>query len=301
MENVAPFILAPCLVLFYLFWVHPFVKKALRQSRISKQPFPKEWRGILTKRVHFYQLLDTAQRVRFERRVQLFLGFTTIVPVKCEIDDTDRVLIGAGAVIPVFGFDSWNYDNLDEVLVYPDAFTLDFRTEGKNRRILGMVGEGAMSGRMILSKKALRHGFANNQDRRNVAIHEFVHLIDMVDGHTDGVLDVLKHDHFVEPWLELMRTKMLEIKRRKSDIRAYGGTHPREFLAVVSEYFFERPDRLKREHPEIYRSLRKYYRQDPIALRRMAQKRLIKKSAGSDPCYCGSNRKFIHCHGQKYR
>ena len=35
---------------------------------------------------------------------------------------------------------------------------------------------------MVLSKKALYLGFINNTDKKNTAIHEFVHLIDKKDG-----------------------------------------------------------------------------------------------------------------------
>tara|TARA_R110002049_G_scaffold15353_1_gene62889 strand:- start:61 stop:228 length:168 start_codon:yes stop_codon:yes gene_type:complete len=48
---------------------------------------------------------------------------------------------------------------------------------------------------------------------------------------------------------------MEEINNDKSDIRNYGGTSQTEFLAVVGEYFFERPQLLKRKHPALYKML----------------------------------------------
>ena len=77
------------------------------------------------------------------------------------------------------------------MLIYPDTFNHNFETEGAGRRILGMVGTGYMNGVMILSKKALRDGFSNTSDKRNTAIHEFVHLIDKMDGYIDGVPEIL--------------------------------------------------------------------------------------------------------------
>ena len=41
----------------------------------------------------------------------------------------------------------------------------------------------------------------------------------------------------------------------RSDINPYGTTSKGEFLAVVAEYFFERPDLLKEKHPELYAAL----------------------------------------------
>ncbi|APU69731.1 hypothetical protein C723_1783 [Christiangramia flava JLT2011] len=46
---------------------------------------------------------------------------------------------------------------------------------------------------------------------------------------------------------------MKAINDNHSAIRKYGGTNQAEFLAVASEYFFERPDFLKKKHPELFK------------------------------------------------
>ncbi len=43
----------------------------------------------------------------------------------------------------------------------------------------------------------------------------------------------------------------------------YGAESPAEFFAVMSEAFFETPDTLHDQYPEVYRQLQRYYRQDP--------------------------------------
>jgi Mlc titration factor MtfA (ptsG expression regulator) len=40
-----------------------------------------------------------------------------------------------------------------------------------------------------------------------------------------------------------------------------------EFIAVVTELFFERPRELQRQHPALYDEFKKYYGQDPAARR----------------------------------
>ena len=64
---------------------------------------------------------------------------------------------------------------------------MNFQTSGQNRNILGMVGTGYMDKKMILSQTALRQGFLNETDKKNTAIHEFIHLIDQADGQIDGI------------------------------------------------------------------------------------------------------------------
>jgi Mlc titration factor MtfA (ptsG expression regulator) len=52
-------------------------------------------------------------------------------------------------------------------------------------------------------------------------------------------------------------------KGKNTLLRAYGATNPAEFFAVATETFFSRPQALLQQHPELYRELKWYYRQDP--------------------------------------
>ena len=108
---------------------------------------------------------------------------------------------------------------------------------------------------MILSKKAIRLAFNNKTDKHNTPIHEFVHLLDKMDGETNGVPESFIGKEFIAPWLELMYKEMEAINNDKSDIRAYAGTSEAEFFAITSEYFFERPKLFKQKHPELYKML----------------------------------------------
>jgi Mlc titration factor MtfA (ptsG expression regulator) len=126
---------------------------------------------------------------------------------------------------------------------------------------MGMVGEGAMNGQMILSKSALEYGFRNPKDGQNTAIHEFVHLIDKTDGTVDGIPTRLMDKASVIPFMNLIREEIAKIKANKSDIDVYGMTNPAEFFAVASEYFFEDPAKFKTHHPELYKVLSEIFEQ----------------------------------------
>ncbi|MDB2462835.1 zinc-dependent peptidase, partial [Algibacter sp.] len=165
------------------------------------------------------------------------------------------VLLAASAVIPVFYFDNWQYSNLSTVLIYPDNFNKDLEFVGNHRNIAGLVGTGRFKNQMILSRKALHLGFDNKTDKGNTAIHEFVHLIDKMDGEVDGVPRVLMSHTYAIPWLKLVHDEMEAINNNTSDIRSYGGTNQQEFFAVASEYFFQRPKLFKRKHPELYKMM----------------------------------------------
>lgn len=235
-------------------------------SRNKKAKKPREYppmdadsKRILNDKVVFYSKLTPEEKTHFEQRVLHFLATTKVTGVQVEAEAADRLLVASGAIIPVFHFPKWEYFNLNEVLLYPGLFDENFNTEGRGRMISGMVGRGVMEGKMILSKRSLHLGFDNTTDKKNVAVHEFIHLIDKADGQIDGVPSLLVDREFALPWLELIRHKIKEIERKKSDINSYGATSIEEFFPVSAEYFFERPKLLKRKHPKLYAELEEIF------------------------------------------
>jgi len=271
-----------------------FYSRQSKKKKISAE-FPKAWQHILEQRVVFYHNLDAAGKKRFERDVMRFISNVRITGVQTDVDITDKLLVASSAAIPVFGFPDWDYTFLDEVLLYPGSFDSKYTINSKEETITGMVGTGGtMEDKMILSKPALHAGFDNSSDKQNVGIHEFIHLLDKEDGTIDGIPAALNGKTFALPWLELIKAKTLEIMKGNSDINEYGATHEREFLAVAGEYFFERPQLLQKNHPELYDLLAKAFQQDTAnSLKVTARSRV--ELQRNDPCPCGSGKKFKKC------
>ncbi len=252
------FIVASVLVVIFVFW-------AIRaNNKKRKHPiFSSNWRAILEEKISFYEALSPSDKTRFEQEILYFINHTTITGVEMAIDDTDRLLVAASAVIPLFGFPELRYRNISEVLLYKGTFNADNQTEGEERNILGKVGSGDMHRLMILSLPALHQGFDHEKSKNNVGIHEFVHLIDKADGMTDGIPENLMQKQYVLPWLQLVNQEIDKIKENESDINPYGATSKVEFLSVASEYFFNRPDLFAEKHPDLYALMTKMYRQEP--------------------------------------
>jgi MtfA peptidase len=218
-------------------------------------PLPENYRELLHDYVKFYRELDAQAKEQFEKRTEDFLAAVKITGVNAVAEDLDLLLIAAGAIIPVFRIPDWQYLNLHEVLLYPGSFNRDFDQAGWDRTIAGMVGSGPMQDIMVINKWQLRQGFINNQDAHNTAIHEFVHLIDKMDGSMDGVPEIILERTYVKQWKHLMESTILQMKTAGSDIDMYGASSPVEFFAVISEYFFEQPALLKKNHPDLYEML----------------------------------------------
>lgn len=229
----------------------------------KKKPLPslssESIKPLLQEHVAFYRALNDEQKALFEKRVMGFLQKVHITGVNTTVEDIDKVLVAAGAIIPIFAFPDWEYRNINEVLLYPGSFNETFEQDSQDRNILGMVGTGPMQNVMILSQQNVRDGFKGGTDKHNTAIHEFVHLVDKSDGATDGLPEALIPHQYARPWLKRIHEEMQLIREGRSDINYYGTTNEAEFLAVVSEYFFEKPAEMEEKHPELYALLKNIF------------------------------------------
>ena len=302
---------AVLLALLYGFYRYLTADARRRQAALAT-PFPPAWRQLLTEHVAFYDGLDAAEKTRFEQQMQLFLARTQLTGIQTEVDDLTRVLTAASATIPVFGLPGWEYPTLREVLIVPDAWQLGPRPEQEAKplegTLLGSVQGFQTSQYMRLSKAALVQGFADADDRRNVGVHEFAHLVDEADGQIDGVPAALLPPSLRQPWAEVLHRELAAIRAGHSDIDPYAGTSEAEFFAVVNEYFFERPEQLQEHHPELFDLLTQALHQHPehtYAARPghfdprqwLRQLRSQQKTLGrNSPCPCHSGKKYKDCH-----
>jgi Mlc titration factor MtfA (ptsG expression regulator) len=302
---------AVLLALIFLFYRYATADSRRRQAALA-EPFPEAWRTLLVENVAFYNGLADAEKTRFEQQMQLFLARTRLTGIQTEVDDLTRVLTAAAAIIPVFGFPGWEYPTLHEVLIVPDAWQLETRPNQEalplQGTLLGSVQGFQTSQYMRLSRAALVQGFADAEDRHNVGIHEFAHLVDEADGQIDGVPGAALPPSLRQPWAEVMQRELAAVRAGHSDIDAYAGTNEAEFFAVVNEYFFERPEKLREHHPELFDLMSQALHQHPdqtLGARPghldprqwLRELRAKKKVLGrNSPCPCGSGKKYKDCH-----
>lgn len=250
------------ILLIFIIWA---VLNGKKKKKVIQEatPLPDSYPALLEEHVDYYRALPADKKKLFAEKVRYFLHHTGVQGVGLEVSDLDKVLVASSAVIPIFGFDDWHYHNLTDVLLYKEQFNEEFETEGGERPIMGMVGNGAMQNVMILSRPALYEGFEVESSKSQTAIHEFVHLLDKADGATDGLPEYTLNRQYTRPWLKLMLRTIEEMKKGRSDIDIYGATNEAEFLAVTAEYFFKRPDLLQQKHPELFALLEQIFHQTP--------------------------------------
>lgn len=241
-------------------------EKYQARLRLLESDIPPEWHLLLVDHSTYYNRLNEDDQRLFRMRVLFFLSDVRIEGVETEIDDGIKLMVASAAIIPTFAFPYFEYPNLRNVLIYLEAFNEDFETDDDGEdddHSAGMVGTGFMNYSVLLSRRDLAAGFSGARSSRNVAIHEFVHLLDKADGSTDGVPAIFLDPASIPSWLELIDGEMRQIERGRSDIDPYALTDRAEFFAVVCEYFFNSPDRFSLNHPELHEHLCAIFRQNP--------------------------------------
>lgn len=231
-----------------------------RRRAILARPFPEAWRAILRRRVWFYERLDEEGRRRFEANVQrLMAEFVFEGVAGAQVTDEVRLLALAGGAALLHGLPDVELKPIRDIVIYPDAFDEDYDVEGDGP-IAGMVHR---QGPLIFSAKALRRGWARDDDGYNVALHEFAHVLDLADGYADGVPALVADP---DSWDPILTDALERVRARRSRLRPYAATNRAELFAVAVEAFFERPRALRTAHPALYEQLHRLFRIDPIEL-----------------------------------
>ncbi len=234
-------------------------RRTARRRRALALPFPQESRALLLRRYDHFERLSPEWRARFEADLRIFLAEKRITGVGLEVDDELRLLVAASAVTLSVGWPDYEWDQLSEVLLYPDDFDRDYSLGGRER-----AGETHPWGTVILSVPALEESFEYPDDAYHVGIHEFAHLLDVDQSHFDGIPVGLDGARARE-WVRLAEREMERLRAGRSAFDDYGAHDPVEFLGVAVEAFFEIPQVVRRRHRELYAILSGYFGQDPAA------------------------------------
>ena len=250
-----------------MFWF-----KKWRRHRAANRLFPDEWLRIIKRNVPFYNRLSLEDKEELQRHILIFLAekrFEGCGGLK--ITDEIKVTIAAQACILLLHRETDYYPGLSSILVYPHAFIAS-RIEHLPSGVVAetpqvLLGESWHRGSVVLSWDDVKHGAADINDGHNVVFHEFAHQIDSAGGRGDNTSVLHSRSSYIA-WARVLENDYKKLKREKTLNRPtlldqYGADNPAEFFAVVTEFFFEKPEELKHAHPELYDELKRFYQQDP--------------------------------------
>lgn len=248
--------------------------KSWQRKRLRRQAFPVPWIEIIEKNVPFYEKLPDKDQKELQRHILIFVSekfFEGCGGLK--ITDEIKITIAAQACILLLHRKTDYYPGLSSILVYPHSYIARMIkhlpggvvTEGLDIRL----GESWHRGTVVLSWYDVRCGAADIHDGHNVVFHEFAHQLDC-NARGDNSPVFQNRSNYVA-WARILQKDFQKLRRdisrhRRTFLDEYGAANPAEFFAVATEFFFEKPKELKKNHPELYKELKFFYQQDPAAL-----------------------------------
>jgi Mlc titration factor MtfA (ptsG expression regulator) len=231
------------------------------------------WRDV-SSQLPFVSCLDSDEQLRLRRLAEEFLAekeFTAVAGL--ELNDAICVSIAVQGCLPILNLGLGHYGGWVGIIVYADEFIIPRCIEDE----YGVVheyqelasGEAWDGGPLLISwRDAQMAG-----DGYNVVIHEFAHKLDMRNGEANG-MPPLPPGIAAAEWQRVLLASYdafcAAVDRadrggEETVFDPYAAENPGEFFAVMSEAFFETPQRLRTEFPGLYANLACFYRQDPAA------------------------------------
>ena len=254
--------------------------RSIRRSRILREGLLSDdaW-GRLLQDHPILDGLGEEERSRLRGLATIFLHEKSFEGADgLELSEIIRDVISVQACLPILNLGMEWYENWKTIVVLPDVFVGE-HTELDSAGVAhewteDKSGESWDTGPVVLSWKDVEaSGWG---DGYNVVIHEAAHRLDLLDGEVNG-RPALHEDMSPQEWLDVFSRAFEDLsrrasgKRRRLRIDPYAVEDDAEFFAVTSEYFFEQPEVLRSEYPDVYRLFCAFYRQDP-ARRHTAQR-----------------------------
>lgn len=242
-----------------------------RRRRLQSRSFPDEWQGYLYRMWPLYRGLPEHERRQLHSLIHVFLDEKTFEGCNgFAITDHVRLLIAAHACLLLINREVDCYRGLHTILVYPNEFLAPVREEDghvvtEDRR--PRSGEAWGRGTIIVSWEDVAIG-REGGPAYDVLLHEFAHALDQETGEANGA-PFLENRTAYADWSRVMTDAYRRHRRESLEgfpavLDPYGAQSPAEFFAVATESFFDTPNALRRDYPELYNQLRLYYRQDPV-------------------------------------
>jgi Mlc titration factor MtfA (ptsG expression regulator) len=233
-----------------------------RRRRYLEQETPADWAPHLAAApfVHDLSEAEVQRLVALARAFEEEVAFEGCGGMELDEGVVRAIALHACRLVLYLGLEA--YRNVRTVLVYPRAFRAE-----SDRGELTASGLAVPDGPVILAWDHAVAGSRRADDGHNVVYHEFAHKLDMLDGVVDGI-PPLPDPAEVSTWRRVLgrghrRLRLATRRGRQTLIDAYGAMSETEFFAEATEVFFERPRRLERAHPSLYRMLARFYKQDP--------------------------------------
>ncbi|MBC7903945.1 MAG: zinc-dependent peptidase [Gemmatimonadaceae bacterium] len=206
----------------------------------------------------YYRSLGQEQKVKFVKRVYAFSRSKKFEYIGVEPKQEMPLLISSAAIQITFGLDKYLFSYFTTIYV----LKAEYRYGLNPNNFQGHVNSHGI----YLSWENFVRGYEDYTDAHNVGLHEMAHALAFVNFMDPGGRS--EDEKFIADWSHfsaVARPIFTEMQAGRSTIfGSYAATNYNEFWAVAVENFFERPQLVKTNMPELYREMCILLNQDPL-------------------------------------
>ncbi|MDP3567346.1 zinc-dependent peptidase [Sediminibacterium sp.] len=198
-----------------------------------------------TKYFKYYTTLNTQLKEVFNERCLEFISQKTIIGFgDFKPNNKVKAIIAASAVQLTLGLETWNLSYFDTIVIHSNDF--DDKKTG-----LKFKGGTNLSGIIQFSWKDFISGYKIADDNINLGIHEFTHALKL-NAIRNNLPDYFFENYFSK-WQAAANDAFNDIRNNRETIfRKYGGANLNEFVSVCFEHYFESPEEIKKQYPNLY-------------------------------------------------
>lgn len=220
--------------------------------------FPEEViNTVLNKHFPYYGNLLDVDKDKFVRRLKKFIESKVFIIHDHKGYREMPILISASAVQITFGLKKFMLSHFNIIQIFPQEF---IGLEPFFRVLIGNVTGNTIN----IAWKQFLEGYKNVNDTQNVGLHEMAHALYYQNFETE--LHVDKEFKETYPKFSSLGEQLHQHPKLLQDglYSEYAMTNFQEFWAESIEVFFERPDRMYKQYPELYLTLCETLNQDPL-------------------------------------
>lgn len=272
MLSMLPILIILGIALALLAW--PWLRRYRREHRrhrLRQQAFPSAWSTLLSAQVPLYRRLPVTLREQLHGHIQVLLAEKDFHAANgFVITDAMRLIISAQAALLLLNRPVNYFPMLHSIVLHPAVFVVNRETwdatgvHHSERQVLS--GESWEQGQLVLSWDDSLAGGMNSEDGYNVVLHEFAHQLDLESGAVNGIPGMRSGKRaWATAFSSAYADHCAQVEAGENTwLDPYAATSPAEFFAVITEAFFELPQHIQQQYPQVFSQLCAYYRVNPL-------------------------------------
>lgn len=246
---LAPIIFGYCYFMLYvveIIYQRNFKEPLIVFGHFINKKISETDKSILRQNSPFYQKLKPKYKTYFEHRVATFIEKTEFSTRDIALNSEMKLTIAAVYIQLTFGMKNYLNKLIQQVIIYPDIYLSTHTNEyykGEFNPKLKTV---------VFSWSHFKEGIDIKNDNLNLGLHEFTHALHFATLKSDKPAHVLFNESLRNLFLSFSNENLRSDLLNSGFLREYAFENQYEFVAVLLEHFFESPEELKQNFPEVY-------------------------------------------------